>query len=184
MEYYCMMVKTRGEEKFKRRLEKLFAHASYDADVILFKKKLRTRKNEEYEKPLLPGYLFIACKDKLDLGLIWMIKRTEDFYRFMNSNRDIKPLYGRDLEFVQRLLTFGKTQGLSKAYFNENMRIVVVDGPLKGFSGNIYKVNRRQQRVTVLLEMFQSNIKFDLGYELIAMAPGQGQAKTGQEHTE
>ncbi len=167
MEYYCLMVKTRGEEMFKKRLEKNLLLAGKDIDVIFFKKKLRTNKNVEYESALLPGYIFLGCKEKIDVETVWIARRTEDFYRFLRTNTDIRPLRGRDLEYVNQLLAFGKTQGLSKAYFNENMRIVVVDGPLAGFSGKIYKVNRRQQRVTVLLEMFQSSIKFDLGYELI-----------------
>ena len=167
MEYYCLMVKTREEEKFKKRLEKRFNLAKKDIDIIFFKKKLRPRKNVEYESALFPGYIILACKDQIDLDSIWITKRTEDFIRFLKSNQDVQPLRGRDLEYVSKLLAFGNTQGLSKAYFDENMRIVVTDGPLAGFSGKIFKINRRQQRVTVLLEMFQSSIKFDLGYELI-----------------
>lgn len=174
MQYYCLMVKTRGEEKFKKLLEKRLQRVGKDIDVIFFTKKLRTRKNIEYESALFPGYVIIGTQN-LDLESIAIIKRTENFFRFLNSNQDIRALHGKDLEYVTQLLKFGKTQGLSKAYFNENMRIVVTDGPLTGFSGKIFKVNRRQQRVTVLLEMFKNSIKFDLGYELIK--PEQAQQK-------
>lgn len=168
MKYYCVMVKTREEEKFKRLLERRLSLAGKDdLEVIFFKKKLPHKKsNKDYETPLFKSYVFIATNE-LDLGSIWIIKRTEYFLRFLNSNRDIKPLKGQDLEYVEKLLKFGKTQGLSKAYFDENMRIVITEGPLMGFSGKIYKVNRRQQRVTILLEMFHNTIKCDLGYELI-----------------
>lgn len=168
MEYYCLMVRTRGEEKFKKRLERRFKLFCKDKDIELFffKKKLRTKKNIEFEEPLFKSYVFLATK-KLDLETVNIIKRTEDFYKFLISNTNIKPLSGSDLDYVSRLVTFGETQGLSKAYFDENMRIVITEGPLTGFSGKIYKVNRRQRRVTVLLEMFQNQIKFDLGYELI-----------------
>ncbi len=166
MQYYCLMVKTGGEEKFKKALEKSLQEAEKDIDVIFFKKKLRTRKNVEYEQALFSGYVFLGANE-LDPESILLVKKTINFYHFLNSNSDIRPLYGQDLEYVTKLLKFGKTQGLSKAYFNENMRIVVTDGPLAGFSGKIFKVNRRQQRVTVLLEMFKNSIKFDLGYELV-----------------
>lgn len=166
MQYYCLMVKTGGEEKFKKALEQHLQDANKDIDVIFFKKKLRTRKNVVYEQALFAGYVFLGAKE-LDLDSIALIKKTKYFFHFLNSNTDIRPLQGQDLEYVTNLLKFGKTQGLSKAYFNENMRIVVTDGPLMGFSGKIFKVNRRQQRVTVLLEMFHNAIKFDLGYELI-----------------
>ncbi len=175
MQYYCLMVKTGGEEKFKNALEKSLQEEGKDIDVIFFKKKLRTRKNIEYEQALFSGYIFLGTKE-LDADSILLVKKTPNFYHFLNSNNDIRPLYGQDLEYVTKLLKFGKTQGLSKAYFNENMRIVVTEGPLSGFSGKIFKVNRRQQRVTVLLEMFKSCIKFDLGYELIKPEQAQKQS--------
>ncbi len=170
MEYYCLMVKTRKEETFKKRLEKSFKIAGKDIEVIFFKKKLRNNKNVEYEEPLFKSYVFLAAKE-MDLETINIVKRTEDFYKFLNNNRDIKPLKGTDLDYVSRLLNFGETQGLSKIYFDENMQIVVTEGPMAGFIGKIYKVNKRQRRVTVLLEMFHNQIKFDLGYELIRPDP-------------
>ena len=170
MEYYCLMVKTRGEEKFKKRLEKSFKLMDKDIEVIFFKKKIRDKKNIEHEEPLFKSYVFLATKS-LDLEAINIAKRTEDFYKFLNNNRDIKPLKGSDLDIVTSLLNFGETQGLSKIYFDENMHIVVTEGPMAGFLGKIYKVNKRQRRVTVLLEMFHNQIKFDLGYELIRPDP-------------
>ncbi|MBQ3799456.1 MAG: hypothetical protein II837_04080 [Treponema sp.] len=170
MEYYCLMVKTRGEEKFKKRLEKSFKLAGKDIDVIFFKKKVRDKNNVEREEPLFKSYVFLAVK-AIDLETVSIVKRTEDFYKFLNSNRDIKPLRGTDLEIVSNLMNFGETQGLSKIYFDEDMHIVVTDGPMAGFLGKIYKVNKRQRRVTVLLEMFHNQIKFDLGYELVRPDP-------------
>ena len=166
MEYYCLMVKTRGEEKFKARLERRFRMAGKDVQIYFFKKRLRNRQNVEYEEPLFKSYVFLAVK-QMDLEIIWIVKHTEDFCKFLNTNTDIRPLSGTDLDYVTRFVSYGETQGFSKAYFDENMQIVVTEGPMMGLTGKIYKVNRRQKRVTVLLEMFHSQIKFDLGYELV-----------------
>ena len=54
--------------------------------------------------------------------------------------------------------------GISKAKFDENQRIVIVEGPLKGFEGKIIRVNRRCKRVTVEIDMFGYNKKVDLCY--------------------
>ena len=51
------------------------------------------------------------------------------------------------------------------------MRIVITEGPLVGFSGNIIKVNRKRQRVTVMLDMFNSSMKFDMTYDMIEKSP-------------
>ncbi len=55
--------------------------------------------------------------------------------------------------------------GISKAKFDENQRIVIVDGPLKDFEGRIIRVNRRCKRVTVEIDMFGYSKKVDLCYE-------------------
>ena len=92
---------------------------------------------------------------------------NRSFYHFLPSNTDIHQLEGKDLEYLANLRKFGEVQGISKAYFNENMRIVITDGPLMGFAGNIIKVNRKRQRVTVKLDLCNSTLKFELAYDEI-----------------
>lgn len=167
MEYYCIMVKTGAEEAFKSDFEKTLKERDISAEVMFFKKKMRTSKKIEYEQVLFPGYVFLAVLE-LNPDIVRIARLNRNFYHFLPSNTDIHQLEGKDLEYLANLRKFGEVQGISKAYFNENMRIVVTDGPLMGFAGNIIKVNRKRQRVTVKLDLCNSTLKFDLAYDEVA----------------
>ena len=57
---------------------------------------------------------------------------------------------------------------MSKVSFDENQRIVIIDGPLKGFEGHIIRVNRRCNRVTIMIDMLGSCKKVDLCYSEVS----------------
>ncbi|HBB43179.1 MAG TPA: transcriptional antiterminator NusG [Treponema sp.] len=170
MEYYCMMVKTGGEEVYKKEAEKVLAETNPGSAVYFFKKIMRTKKGQNYEQALFPGYVFLQIPS-LKPEVTAPLRKCPGFYHFLRSNSDITPLCGKDLDYIKNLLGFGEVQGISKAYFDENMRIVITEGPLVGFSGNIIKVNRKRQRVTVMLDMFNSSMKFDMTYDMIEKSP-------------
>ncbi|MBP5452032.1 MAG: hypothetical protein J6Y16_07330 [Treponema sp.] len=167
MEHYCIMVKTGSEDSFRADFEKILREYDSTAELMFFKKKMRTSKKIEYEQALFPGYVFISIQE-LNPDIIRKARANRNFYHFLPSNTEIHPLEGKDLEYLSNLKKFGEVQGFSKAYFNENMRIVVTDGPLMGFAGNIIKVNRKRQRVTVRLDLCSSTVKFDLAYDEIS----------------
>jgi len=160
------MVKTDGEEVFEKEALKLLADFDIKAELYFFKKKLKTSKGLAYDTPLFRGYVFMGIEE-LTLQVQALIKKSPNFYHFLNSNQDIQPLLGKDLLYLQQLIRFGELQDFSKVDFDVNGRIVVKDGPLSGFSGNIIRVNKKMKRVTVAVEMFGSLVKFDLGYEEI-----------------
>ena len=63
---------------------------------------------------------------------------------------------------------FGPKIGASMVHFDENERIVVDKGPLKGLEGSIIKVDRRKQRAKIQLNFHGSTYTLDLGFEDIS----------------
>ncbi len=58
MEYYCLLVKTSEEEKFKGvALEKL-SLTDFTVDFYFFQRSLKTNQGKVFENPLFPGYIF------------------------------------------------------------------------------------------------------------------------------
>ena len=167
MKYYCIMIKSGAEEIFKADFEKeaqKSAVQSQEARLFFFKKKMKNAKKIEYEQALFPGYVFLQT-DLLDAHLIKAAKSSKNFYRFLNSNQDIQELKGQDREHIKSLLSFGETQGISKARFDSDKRIVIESGPLKGFEGKITRVNKKRGRATVQIDFCNSVMKFDLAFE-------------------
>jgi transcriptional antiterminator NusG len=55
-------------------------------------------------------------------------------------------------------------------YFNDNSRIVVIEGPLMGLEGRIVKVDRRKGRAKVSLDLYNDSFTIDLAFEVIGSA--------------
>ena len=93
------------------------------------------------------------------------LKKLPDFYHFLNSNTDIVPLANNDLAIIQHFLGLGPRIGPSLVRFDQNNRIVVIEGPLKGIEGNIIKVDRRKHRAKIKVDFHGSTYSMDLSFE-------------------
>ncbi|MDR1655373.1 MAG: antitermination protein NusG, partial [Treponema sp.] len=118
---------------------------------------------------VFPGYIFLEIEEEDSIyNYHWSFRRTDGFFRFLRSNQNISPLEGRDLELVLHFIrNVGPVAGRSKVYFNENSRIVVVDGPLKNLEGRIVKVDKRKGRAKIKLDLYDDSFLIDLGFEVI-----------------
>lgn len=118
---------------------------------------------------VFPGYVFVEVDETEDIRRHqWAFRRTDGFFRFLKSNRDICPMSGRDLEVVLHFIkNVGPVAGKSRVYFNENSRIVVVEGPLMGLEGRIIKVDKRKRRAKIKLDLYNDSFSIDLGFEVI-----------------
>ncbi|MDR1388592.1 MAG: antitermination protein NusG, partial [Treponema sp.] len=121
---------------------------------------------------VFPGYLFVEIPPEDSIFRFhWSFRRTEGFFRFLKSNQNILPLKNRDLETVLHFITReGAQAGISKVYFNEKSRIVVVEGPLAGLEGSIVKVDKRRGRAKIKLDLYDESFSIDLGFEVIQPA--------------
>ncbi|MDR2595953.1 MAG: antiterminator LoaP [Treponema sp.] len=169
MNYYAIQVKTRSEDKFI----KLFKARNPEITLpIHFPKRLldirRKGKKSPHTSAVFPGYLFIEAENDDEIRAFqWEFRQTEGFYRFLKSNTDITPLADRDLELVLHFINGGQIAGRSKVYFNENSRIVVVEGPLIGLEGRIIKVDKRKGRAKIKLDLYNDSFSIDLAFEVI-----------------
>jgi transcriptional antiterminator NusG len=170
MNYYAIQVKTRAENKF------IQLYKANNPDNILQihfpQRQLDIKKGGRIKTsrmPVFPGYIFIeaSCDEEIKTYQ-WNFRRIKGFGRFLSSNDNITPLSNRDLDLVLHFINnVGQVAGRSKVYFNENSRIVVVEGPLSGLEGRILKVDRRKGRAKVKLDLYEDSFAIDLGFELI-----------------
>ena len=122
--------------------------------------------------PVFPGYVFLELDDGDDiLRYHWAFRKTEGFYRFLRSNRDIAPLQNRDLELLLHFVKkVGPLAGKSKVYFDENSRIVVASGPLCGLEGRIVKADKRKGRAKIKLDIYDDSFCIDFAFEVLERA--------------
>ena len=163
------MVRSGGEEQFKKEALKNGEPLANGLQFWFFKRKIKSggkARGKTTEQPMFPGYVFMSAED-ISPALFHVINHTPNFYRFLKNNKDITPLAGKDLDYFHTLSNYGEVAGFSKVSFNTDDRIVVLSGPLQGFTGNIIRVNKHKQRVTVQIDMCGSISSFDLCYDLV-----------------
>ena len=174
MQYYTISVMTASEDEFVHRL----GPALGVSRLLVPKKKLPVRRRGKISqvlKPVFPGYVFIESENILkELEAYWKIRRTPGFIRFLRDSALPTPLSEHDVLLLRRFISFGEYADTSKVTFDENDRIVVLEGPLKGLEGQIVKVNRRKGRAKVLLDMYGEAYPIDLGFEVVERVKGGG----------
>jgi transcriptional antiterminator NusG len=167
MLYYAIHVLTDSEDDFTRRLKPLLKAGR----LFIPKRVLPIRKAGKIRKvasAVFPGYVFLESVDlKEDLETYWLARRTLGFLRFLRDNKSPTPLVEQDRLLLQHFMSFGEYADTSKVTFDENDRIVVHQGPLKGLEGRIVKVNRRKGRAKVALDICQTGFLIDLGFEAV-----------------
>ena len=170
MNYYALQVKTRAESKFIRLFKA--QHQDITFPIHFPQRRIDIRRKgviRQETSAIFPGYVFVeAPSDEEIIAIQWDFRRTDGFYRFLKSNQNISPLMDRDLELVLHFIkNAGPVAGKSRVYFNENSRIVVVDGPLMGLEGKIVKVDKRKRRAKIKLDLYEESFTIDLAFEVI-----------------
>ena len=171
MTCFIIQVLSRFEDKF---IELFYAAHPYPPVCRLYFPKRVTfqRKNKKISKkfiPFFPGYIFaVIDNSKNYFTELASLSQMKNFYRFLPSNSYITPLTGSDLELANHFINnASELVKVSKVYFNADDRIVVLSGALKGFEGNIIKVDRRKKRAKVKLDLCGKSFLFDLSFELL-----------------
>jgi transcriptional antiterminator NusG len=170
MLYYALQVKTRGEEKYMKLFKA--THPEIALPVYFPQRELdirRAGKIRRSKSAVFPGYLFIELEDDDDITYYhWAFRRTDGFFRFLRSNQDIAPLSDKDLELVLHFIKkVGPLAGKSLVKFDENQRIVVIEGAMKGLEGRIIKVDKRKRRAKLRLDLANDSFTIDLAFEVL-----------------
>jgi len=180
MNYYAMQILTNKEDDFVRR-----ASAFFDKDRLIAPKRVlnvrRSGKTRTESKPVFSGYVFVESESLLDeLDLYWNLRHTPGFIRFLRSNAAPTPLTAPDRRLLRHFMSFGGKADTSKVIFDENDRIVVLEGPLKGLEGKIVKVDRRKGRAKVALDICETGFLIDLGFKVVERVKDGG-GKRGED---
>ncbi len=176
MEYYAVQVWTGKEDEFADRVA---AVPGMESKAMVPKRALpikRGGKTRTEQRPLFPGYVFLAIDSgSLDNEQRWAIRSTRYYVRTLPSSADPRPVKEKDRRLLAHFMSFGKVADISKVRFDADDRIVVVEGPLKDLEGLIVKVDMRKRRAKVRLDMCENSFLVDMGFEILdKKAKGSG----------
>lgn len=171
MQYYIIQVATGREQFFVENVKKLAPKLAQKHNFIYLTRELTIRRQSKFMRelqPMFPSYIIVQTTCEVDSFTLAALKKVPDFYHFLNSNTDIAALCGHDLQIIQHFLGLGPKIGSSLVRFDENDRIVVIEGPLKGLEGSIIKVDKRKQRAKIRVDFGGTAHTMDLSFEDIS----------------
>lgn len=165
--WYAAFVETGSEDKVKLRLEyrlhdKLFFYVP--------KRKLRERKGGVWHDKchtLFPGYVLI--NGIIEPDDLCNFKNIPEFWRILNSNGQPLTILPSEIEFINSLMADGEVIGPSSLFY-EGGQAKIIDGPLKGFEGQIIKIDRRKGRAKVKMSFLGEEREIELSVNVIANA--------------
>lgn len=169
MAIYALHIKTGSEKLIKRQIEERLppeTHTFSPVRELIIRKKGKQRKES---KAMFPGYLFLEA-DEVNANMLSLLKSVPGFYQILPSNKEIKAIPHQELDFLNTLFNKNHFAPLSRAKFDENNKIQIIDGPLKGKEGLIIKVDKRKGRAKIIINAFDKQHFVDLGFEIIAPA--------------
>ena len=142
----------------------------FHGTLHFLKKRMRLKTGKEYFEPFFPGYIFLQT-DEQESSKLRTLASYSGFIRYLPSSAEIKPLANSDLRIITSMLNFGTTIEIVPVMFDENDRIVILDGPFKNIPGKIIAVNRRNKRVNIELDFMNGMRVIGLTYEEVAKLP-------------
>lgn len=118
------------------------------------------------EEVLFQGYAFVDSE------------RAEELYEELKQVPRLTKVLGREKDFfyplgemeenlVRRIGDENHKTSLSRVAVKEDKMIQVIDGPLKGYAGDMVEVNLHKREVTVRVEFMGRDLELKMGVEMI-----------------
>jgi len=173
MAFFVIQVRTGKEQQYIKQASKVLQAPAQQ--LFWPRRALRIRRQGEWKDSvaaIFPGYLFLQA-ESIAPPLYGALKRISGFLRYLKDNQHIEPLNAHDREILLHFLSYGEVVQRSRVFFDQDNRIRVISGPLKGMEGRVVKVDRRKGRARIRLELYEDSFLIDFGFDALEKAADQ-----------
>lgn len=177
--WYVIQVRTTLEDSMCRQIER--ACEEYDkkvpnkADRVelqeCFSPRYRTQRKwkgewEMVEWPLIPGYVIADTPHPAQLTEA--IRSIRDLCRLLSDGETYEPLSEKERAWIERWTGKGdRVIPMSFAKKLSDDKVQIVDGPLKGYEGEIVEINRKKNTAYLEFHVGQMKVKTKVGLGII-----------------
>jgi transcriptional antiterminator RfaH len=162
--WYVVCTKSKNEERAANNL--LGGNIEVLAPRIKFK-KYKEGKYVFITEPMFPGYIFVKFHPIDEYRLV---KYTRGIRNIVNFNGKIVPLQDEMIGFIRGRLEKGDVATIQKKELKKGEKIVIQEGPFKGFSGIFEEQLDGKERVAILLDGVGYCARMEIDRELVASA--------------
>lgn len=168
--YFCVNVMASRENEAKEALERILKDLPQESNVWFpTKENAERRQGTEtvVERPLFSGYLFMFWDGEEESEFPFHeARRVRNVIRFLRYDDGSHALKGKDLEFAKWIHMHRGTIKRSKVVFREGQKVHICEGPLRGFDGNVVKVDKHHKRIVLRFEIgdMVSDVNFSVEF--------------------
>lgn len=170
--WYVLQVITGKEIEVREKIRKEFderpkALVPQEIETLIPRRKIEERKQGQVRKivrTLFPSYVFLNIE--LDAQVYHRIRQIPHVIRFLGSGRPT-PVPLQQMQPILKLCQLDELIDISKIAVGNTVEIL--DGPLKGFAGDIVCIDKRKKRARVRFQILEQVKEIDLGIEVIAI---------------
>ena len=170
--WYVINTYSGHENKVKanleHRIESMNQRPRFRRVVVPTEQVIETKDGQKVtaEKRVLPGYVLVNMD--LDDESWSVVKNTPGVTGFVGSGSKPVPLSQPE---VDRILKTGTAAGGERARatieYSLGESVKVTSGPLSDFDGEIVDVNPDQQKLKVLVDIFERQVPVELGFDQV-----------------
>lgn len=161
--WYVVSTKPRNEDRAAANLTQ--GGIEVLAPKLMFR-RWREGKFVDITEPMFPGYIFVKFHPVDDFRLV---KYTRGIRTVVNFNGRIIPLQETLISFIRRRLVDGVAT-VERKEFRKGEKIIIQEGPFKGFSGIFERELDGKERIAILLEGVDYCARMEIDRELVESA--------------
>jgi transcriptional antiterminator NusG len=117
------------------------------------------------EKRVLPGYVLVNAD--LDDEAWTVVKNTPGVTGFVGAGSKPVPLSKPEVDRILRTGAGEAARPRAEVEFQLGESVKVTSGPLSDFDGEIVEVNPEQQKLKVLVDIFERQVPVELGFDQV-----------------
>lgn len=125
--------------------------------------EIKDNKRVEKTKKMYPGYVFV--KMVMDEDAWYTVRAVPGVSRFIGSSTRPEPVI--DKEMLRVLRQVGEKVQKIEVDFEVDDTIRVVEGPFRGYTGNISEINLQKGKAKVLISIFGRETPMELTFNQI-----------------
>lgn len=164
--WYAVQVKTGEEEKTKLICKKMISGDILNECFIPYYEKTKKYRGSWHNSVeiLFPGYVFMITDQKDDLRV--KVKNIPGFIRILGDGSEVIPLNDKEIDFLSQFGENDHLVRLSQGYI-ENEKIIITQGPMKNFTGQIKRIDRHKRTAIIAMDFFGRATDIHVGLEII-----------------
>lgn len=168
MDWYSIFVTTGKEEYVTEWLD--FYFITSELTALIPKRKLFERKagkTIQVVKKMFPGYVLINTE--MDVEAYYKLKKIPNLIHILKTGEYFTKISKEEMACIHQLLGQGDVVDCSEIYLADS-KVIVKSGPLQGMEGLIKAVDKRKQRVKIVIQFMGLEKEIAVGIEVLESA--------------